>query len=1857
MLQPLDHTDTDTANRVAIIGMACRLPGAAGVEEFWANLEGGVESVTTFSDDELLASGVDPKLVQSPHYVKTRGIIGGADEFDAAFFGFTPRDAELLDPQHRIFLECAWHALEDGGYVPGQTGARIAVYGGTGTNWHLGNASGHPEVKKFASPASVVTSNDKDYLTTRVSYKLNLTGPSVDVQCACSTSLVATILGMNSLLCYQCDLALAGGATIEIPERKGYLYQEGGMESPDGHCRPFDANAKGTVFSRGAGVVLLKRLGDAMRDRDHIYAVILAGAINNDGSDKVGFTAPSVNGQVEVAVEALERSGVSADMIAFVEAHGTATPIGDPIEVASLTQVFRNYTDRKEFCALGSVKGNIGHTDVASGAAGLIKTALALKHGRLPASLNFESPNPQIDFRNSPFFVNTARRDLPRSGPPLRAMINSFGVGGTNACAVLEEPPPVVADGACRAGNILLLSAKTESALEALTAAVKTHVERHPDLDVNDLAYTSQVRRKPFNHRRYVSFSTRDHLIARLGNRAGGGLNHAVAAAEGQPVVFAFPGQGNQFVGMGEDLYRTERVFRDSVDECSDLLGPALGVDLRDVMFARGLSAENAARLLNQTYITQPALFVMSYSMAKLWMSWGIQPAAMIGHSVGEYVAACHGGVFSLADAITAVARRGQLIQALPGGSMLAVLVSEPLVTPLLTRGLAVAAVNGPQLTVVAGPTAEIAALEERLRAEKIFSKHLDTSHAFHSSMMDPALPEFGRVLGAIHLAASSVPIASTVTGKWLTAEEATNPEYWVQHMRRPVRFSEGFRTLVGGGSPCIFLECGPGHSLASAAKHQLDAASSVTVIGSMRAPTDTGLDLDTVLNAVGALWAAGRSIVWDAFYGSARPRHVSMPGYPFERRKFALDFSRNRASAAAPVADDGKKADIGEWFYRPSWKRTSNPDVLGARQTGANGTPACWLLFDDELGLANEIGALVTAAGHDVVDVRAGDDFRQLDTHRFVIRPALKADYMQVASALKSAGLKPRRLLHLWNLDAASGLPAVAEVDRATNLAFYSPLFLEQAFIHHNLLDDLRLLVVANGAFDVAGEGVRSPAKALGIGPCRVIGKELPMVRSRFVDVVIPAETSEKRALAADLILEAQLDSDDTVVAYRHGYRWTETFEQVYLDASTGLASRLKDGGVYLVTGGVSGLGLFFAQQMARSVNAGLILTHRSPLPDRDAWSQWLDEHSDDDATSQKLRGLLDLEAAGAQVMLAQADVSDPAAMARVVEDAGRRFGKINGVLHSAGTAGGGVISLKTAEMAADVLDAKVKGTLVLNTLFHGADLDFLILFSSVTSILGEAGRVDYCAGNCFMDAMAQYCSGNRADRIHSINWGSWGEVGMAARWEETKARRATARTNVTQSASGLRLQIVSREAQQEVYDVRLDPDTDWFIKTHIVFGLPAVPGTVFPELVHEFVEMTKPGCVPTLENAYFMSPLMFEPGVAKRLRLFVREQQGKIKLSFGSQSTDRDPTRDVWHEHFRAEVRFDAAIGAAPVDMAALFDRFTRGVEHRPFPFVTANGHGNWTPAKDEVLSLGERWDIRKEVRLGDGEWLAKVELPERFAGDLGEHAFHPAVTDVALASAIDLLTTVRYLPAGYKRIQFSRRYPRTVWSHIRLSGPHEPGAETLSFDVTILDPDGNELVTVQRYSLKKVTATKPAVATNRRAPLRPTSRPKDILPGEGAAALDRILGAPFMPQVVVSTSDLYKLIEEGKPSAKAAQPSAPEQIEANPAAGYSRPSLSTPYEEPANEVEKAITVIWQGILGIDRIGVNDDFSELGGNSLLAVQTMANTADAFQVDLPIEMFYRKPTVRGLAEAVVQLLMSMASQETLEGMLSGLEA
>ncbi|MEI7672758.1 MAG: type I polyketide synthase, partial [Deltaproteobacteria bacterium] len=689
------------------------------------------------------------------------------------------------------------------------------------------------------------------------------------------------------------------------------------MESSDGHCRTFDKDANGTVFSRGCGVVVLKRLEDALRDRNNIYAVILGGAINNDGNKKVGYTAPSVEGQVEVITEALALSEISADTITYVEAHGTATPIGDPIEVSSLSQSFRHHSERKQFCAIGSVKTNIGHTDIASGAASLIKTALCLKNRKIPASLHFNEPNPKIDFQNSPFFVNTELRNwYPENGSPLRALVNAFGVGGTNACLILEEAPGFNTEIGKPACDLLIVSGRSADAVAAMQQEIKSFIGTNPGTDIHDLAYTSRFGRHHFLNRAAIPFRNREDLLAGLGSK----MATALKSPGKRPLAFMFPGQGNQYIQMGRPLYETQEVFRKTIDECAEILKEELGFDIRTVLFPSVVDEEDSTLKINQTWITQPALFMVSYAQAKLLMSHGLLPDMLIGHSVGEYVAATLSGVFSLKDALKAVARRGRLVQELPAGSMLAVLLTEEQLGPMLPEGLEIAVVNSPGLCVASGPEALIDRFAGELNKTKTFNKKIPTSHAFHSAMMEPCLPEFARFFSEITLNAPSIPIASTVTGRWLSESEATSLDFWVNHVRRTVRFADAARLCLDS-SPVVFIESGPGQSLESAVKRQLAKDNPHAVISTIPSVDNKSEPLPYFYSSIGQVWASGDYMDWELFDKTPR-KLVSYPGYPFESKPYKIDFSHREGSKSK--TENKKRSDISQWFYIPGWKRTA---------------------------------------------------------------------------------------------------------------------------------------------------------------------------------------------------------------------------------------------------------------------------------------------------------------------------------------------------------------------------------------------------------------------------------------------------------------------------------------------------------------------------------------------------------------------------------------------------------------------------------------------------------------------------------------------------------------------------------------------------------------------------------------------------------------------------------------------------------------------------------------------------------------------------------------------------------------------
>ena len=894
-METVGNLDSVNELDIAVIGMSGRFPGAKNIEQFWENLKNGVESITNFSERELENSDVDPALLRDPNYVKAAPMLEDIESFDASFFGYNPREAEQMDPQSRIFLECVWEALENAGYNPKNYDGSIGLYAGQSlSTYMLRNA--YP---KFDFRNSILTANnlqnlilnEREFLPTRVSYKLNLKGPSINVQTACSSSLVSIHLARQSLLVGECDIAIAGGISIYLPQKTGYLYEEGMILSPDGHCRTFDAKAKGTLFGGGVGVVVLKPLVNALADGDRIDAVIKGSAINNDGALKVGFTAPSVGGQAEVVAEALANADIEAETIGYVEAHGTATPQGDPIEVAGLTQAFSHHTQKKGFCAIGSVKTNIGHLDVAAGVTSFIKTVLMLKHKSLVPSLHFDQPNPEIDFANSPFYVNTKLQAWEINGTPRRAGVSAFGIGGTNAHMILEEPPVLesIQPEIERPLQVLSLSAKSQKALRELAGRYETHLKSNPSQSLVDICFTANLGREHFNHRLALIGNSKTQICEQIAAFAAGyepdGVLTGQQGKSKPKIAFLFAGQGSQYIGMGRELYETQPTFRDVLDRCDELLRPYMDRSLLSVLYPE----DGETSPINETAYTQPALFAMGYALTELWRSWGIEPDIVTGHSLGEYVAACVAGVLSLEDALKLVARRGQLMQSLPpGGEMVAVFADEECVGEAIApyrASVAIAALNGPTETVISGTPDAVRAVLETLEPEGLQTRRLTVSHAFHSPLMEPILDAFEQIAAEVTYSAPQIGTISNITGQLANASEIATPGYWRRHLRETVRFSDAIAALAEQDvNLCIEIGAHPKLSVMGRRCNPVGVDAWLPSLRKGRS------DWQQLLTSLGTLYTYGADIDWAGFDRDYPRYRLPLPTYPFQRQRYWID-------------------------------------------------------------------------------------------------------------------------------------------------------------------------------------------------------------------------------------------------------------------------------------------------------------------------------------------------------------------------------------------------------------------------------------------------------------------------------------------------------------------------------------------------------------------------------------------------------------------------------------------------------------------------------------------------------------------------------------------------------------------------------------------------------------------------------------------------------------------------------------------------------------------------------------------------------------------------------------------------------
>ncbi|QLH25626.1 type I polyketide synthase [Streptomyces sp. Rer75] len=1339
---PAPDTGAEGLLDIAVVGMDCRFPGAGNPEEYWRLIRDGVEAVSRFDEAELRAAGVAEDIIRHPEFVGAAGLVPDGDAFDADFFGYTPAEAAMLDPQQRIFLECAWRALEDAGHDPAGFPGDIGVFAGQTVSTH----QPAPLEALLTSPMDVfqqISSNDKDFLPTRVCHKLGLTGPGINVQTACSTSLVAVHLAAQSLLAAECDMALAGGVSWTALRPRGYRYQPGGIMSPDGHCRPFDADAGGFVPADGAGVVVLRRLADALADGDRIYAVLKGSAVNNDGADKVGYTAPGLVGQQRVVAQALANADVHPDTVGYVEAHGTATRLGDPVELSALTRAYRSRgATETGRCAVGSVKANIGHTDVAAGIAGFLKAVLVLHHGHLPPSVNLSRVGDELDVADSPFRFDREGGQWKPGDGPRRAAVSAFGIGGTNAHAILQEAPAAPRLPSGRPWHLITLSARDETALRHSAAACADSLEAEPEADLGDVCHTL-AGRHPMRRRLATVVPDRRTALDRLRAGRTPALLYGDADAERpDATVFLFPGGGAHYAGMGRGLYEDEPVFRRALDDGLDLLpDPELRARIREALSARGDRATGAPDPLADPVVGLPALFLTETALGEVLQARGVRPTVFLGHSLGEYAAAYFAGVFEKADALSVVVRRGEILSGISGGAMLSVAASEEEIRRRLTPQLSLSVVNGERMCVISGPGEAIEAARAGFTADGIDCRRVPIATAAHSALVDPALPGFRSFLDGIPLRPPSRPLISNVTGR-LAGDEVADPGYWVDHLRGTVRFADGLAAVTAGlgAERPVFVEVGPGTTLSTVVRAH-PRTERATVVHTLPHPDAPSEDSEVLLGALGGLWVSGADVDPAALYADETRTRQPSVRYPFTRRTFAPAPSA-RETPAAPGGTPAGGAPAGPGLYAASWQRTPPPPAPRATPPGRP------LVLADASPLAGQVLRHLTAQGANPLVARAGaaDCTFHRDGHAYVLDPA---DPDQCARLLTAAreehgaggpedGAAPLRILDLWS-GSSNEEPVPAG-------------FLALAHALGRTTAPAELTLVTRAAFDVTGAERPVPVAACLAGAAHVLPLELEHVRLRVADID-PGERAETelRALAATLTAETTAERGaDPVAAYRGGHRWTRRFMPL---ARGGDAPALVHGGTYLITGGLGGAGRHLAAHLAERHAARLVLVGRGA--------------EDSDALDGDPR-----------ILVRRADVTDRARMAEVLREARARFGALDGVVHAAAAPGGGMLQFLTPQDLAEGLSAKVTGAYALVDALDAAGErpGFLALFSSLGSFAGSVGLAAYCAGNAFLDTFAVHASRTLGIPALSLDWDRWQGTGMA-RDVERRHRELTSR------------------------------------------------------------------------------------------------------------------------------------------------------------------------------------------------------------------------------------------------------------------------------------------------------------------------------------------------------------------------------------------------------------------------------------------------------------------------------------------------
>ncbi|MCP4602783.1 MAG: SDR family oxidoreductase [Proteobacteria bacterium] len=1810
--------------------MACRFPQCHSLEEFWFNLEAGFNGVSCFEPHEMRKSGVADNIISSSNYIPVKGVIEDAEFFDAAFFGMSPREVELTDPQHRLFLETAWHAMENAGYVSDQSGLSIGVFGGSNLNsYMLLNMASEFDLSDQGLPFDIRIGNDKDYLTTRVSYKLNLTGPSIAVQTACSTSLTAIHLACESLHRGECEMALAGAVSVKFPLHSGHVHEPDGIYPADGFCRPFDAEGSGPPDGDGVGIVVLKPLSDAERDKDNILAVIKGTAINNDGAAKLGFSAPAMQGQADVIRKALDRANVAPETIDYIETHGTATRLGDAIELAALAEV---YPHRAEDYAIGSVKSNIGHLNTASGIAGFIKTVLALKNRTMPPTVNHNTPNPLLALDERPFRVVTKVQPWPAGSELRRAAVSSFGIGATNAHVILEEYEAHYQAPMQDTAQLLPLSAKTEDALESAKSALARLLNTEEQDNLPNVAHTLQVGRMAFARRTAVVANSNRDAIAALKDKPGA-FKVSGMAEDGPPqLVFMFPGMGEQYPRMAKDLYQSETAFRVAITDCLDYLPQSRRDNVLKALFPE-TTAENASTACGNSFremletakakpeVSDPidqvecahiVLFIVEYALARTVMAWGIAPTAMIGYSIGEYVAACLSGVFSLQDAIRLITARADLVAGLEAGAMLAVSAASDKIEPLLPEGVSLSAVNGPLLSVVSGTREVVLSFAERLAREDIVARPLAADYAFHSDLMSPIVPDLTKVLGSISMSAPEISFVSNVTGSWITENQAVDPDYWAQHLSHPVMFADGLLTL-SELDDVRFVEIGPGNSLCNIVRQNFrDIAVGRMPVPFMRHRYESRDDREVVTCAMARLWVDGVDVDWGAFRPNDSVRRMALPGYCFDRRRYTLK-PRNTGSevGSGPQEDRLKEAD---WLYLHSWQRA---EFVAAPAEVSQGQ--CVMVFADQTGVAEEIAHKVVAREGRVVTVSLGTRFTRTGSSSFAIDIHAESDYRSLFRVLSQEGVTPSHILYGAPLGEGFVPDDAGAVQGRIDSELKSLIFLCRNFPVQQE-NDIRLIVLTRNAHSIVGTEEIDPLGAMLWGLEKVIGQEFPNILSRCLDLPDLVQTQRDRIVEAAAV---HVLCSSGSGALRGNRIWVPMLAElpVVTAVTTSDLPPVRTGGIYVVAGGLGHVGLTLARAIAEIAKVTLILLNRS-IADRGALAASLRHQI-------ALRRIEDIEALGSKICLLKVDVTDANTLGLMIDGIREEHGPIRGVINAAGVGGGTYLELRSAKDFDAVLAPKVYGTLALDQATQPDIPDFFVLCSSISALCGGRGQGDHSASNAFLDAYCDWRNDNRPGRTISINWDFWSEAGLgleAIGGIPVEDRVSTRALEAAPLLDGARI----GPAGTVIFEKNLSVESEWILSEHKVNGHSIFPGTAYLEAIRQAAAVLSPGMPVDIRDVAFVYPCFVS---------LVRPR--KIEIVFASASKGLDVEvystvdysgREVRTLHCSCSISYCRPDDARPLSAENLAQRTEKD-----------KGTQGTLPT-DCPLFFGPRWQNYVRIWPRSSQCLAQISLPDEFLCDLDLYPMHPAMLDIATSYVIQ--GHGFYMPISYGRLISFAPFERDVLSIVHVGLDAILDQDVVTLDFSILSRSGSELVRVEGITLKRIpdveanlaewvggdagTAIRKVLPTQVGDSRQDAFLKKRVRNGirteEGRRILQRVLSMRLANRVVATTIEPEDWLPRDDTGVGV------ETDVLCPVKTYDRPSIGTEFIEPETPLEKDVAEIFGKVMGLTRVGANDDFFELGGDSLKGIKLIREITERTPLSVSISDLYRTPTVRQLA-------------------------